>query len=966
VNCPSEEDLAVLLEGDISTDERNTLNLHIGRCGDCQLVWRRLVDSSAISDTDGLKTSRPEASAGLADSPDSIAAAVDRALLQTHAYESHDASVEQRVGRYQLRGLIGSGGMGRVYAARDPELDRDIAVKLLRADVDTQNAELRARLLREAQAMARLSHPNVISVHDVGLHGDQVFIAMELIDGRTLRQWLDDQPRSWREAVRVLLLAGRGLAAAHEVGIVHRDFKPDNVMVGRNGSVRVLDFGLARSVLSVPLALAGSSPSALATSLSGSGGLLGTPAYMAPEQLACESTDARTDQFSFCVVLYQSLTGVRPFPGTTPQALLTSIREGNRDTSRDSRLPSWLRPILNRGLDANPDRRFASMSDLLAALQHDPAVTRRQWLARATIVVVCAAIGATAYGLARRHASSLCRGGEARILDVWNAPRKERIRATFLATGLPYASETFIAAARRLDQHVKDWLAMHTETCEATRVRGEQSEEVMQLRMECLDRRREEVRALADVLGQADGKVVRRALELAENLSGLDECRNTEALRSVMRPPTAVAQAQVTALRARLADVRVRGNAGRYREALTLAQAAVDDAAKLAYQPLLAEALTSRGVSEIFDGKAEAALDTLSAAAVAAESGRYDHQLAWAFAELDYVLSGWLRRFAEANRYGQLARAVLMRAGGDPRLEAQLDASQISILEGQGRWDEAVATAKRVLARRMEILGPGVEVGISLDLLGEAYREKGDFALAVDSFRQETLALQHSFGTQHPRTAQAWNNLGLALTDQENWSAAMNAYEKALAIYEATLDPGNSEIAATLGNMASVRGHQGRFAEALALLKRAQAIERITVGTESPQFAISEINTAGALKDLGRPDEALEHARHGLAIEERYYDPQHPAVAVARLNVAEVLMAQHKEKEAVPLLEQTIVAFEHHQEQPSWLSEARFGLAQALWTVGRDHARAHALALAARQYSGAERAKIDAWLAKHR
>src|SRR3954454_17707170 len=294
------------------------------------------------------------------------------------------------IGRYVVLGLVGRGGMGEVYAAYDPELDRKVAVKLLRVKpgAGVSLTEGRQRTLREAQAIARLSHPNVVVAYDVGTFEDKVFIAMEFVDGNTVTFWLEQQPRTWQEILRVFIAAGHGLTAAHEKGLVHRDFKPDNVMVGRDGEVRVMDFGLARQVTDkpahektsstrpIPVMIAEHGPDAVpddqmttillngpptgppapaaatdSKALSGmfevqltrTGAMMGTPAYMAPEQFLGTETDARTDQFSFCVALYEALYGERPFSGSTMFALTTAVVKGQvREAPQSSKVPLWV------------------------------------------------------------------------------------------------------------------------------------------------------------------------------------------------------------------------------------------------------------------------------------------------------------------------------------------------------------------------------------------------------------------------------------------------------------------------------------------------------------------------------------------------------------------------------------------------------------------------------------------------
>jgi Tol biopolymer transport system component/tRNA A-37 threonylcarbamoyl transferase component Bud32 len=310
------------------------------------------------------------------------------------------------LGRYIVLDKLGGGGMGVVYAAYDPELDRKVAVKLLRAETTEHRKDLnsRERLLREAQAMARLSHPNVIPVYDVGTLGEQVFIAMELIDGRTLSHWLKEKQRGAREVLDVLIHAGKGLAAAHAAGLIHRDFKPDNVLIGRDGQVKVLDFGIARAVEDLASgaptlpqkleALGPSTPRVLEAQLTKTGMFLGTPAYMAPEQLLGKATDARTDQFSFCVALYEALYGERPFDASNAEALTEQVIKGEvRPPSKSSHVPGWVRQTLLRGLRPNPNERFPSMNALLRELGKDPRVARRRAVAIVAVLLGVAVVG---------------------------------------------------------------------------------------------------------------------------------------------------------------------------------------------------------------------------------------------------------------------------------------------------------------------------------------------------------------------------------------------------------------------------------------------------------------------------------------------------------------------------------------------------------------------------------------------
>ena len=303
------------------------------------------------------------------------------------------------IGRYTFLKELGEGGMGVVCTAYDPKLDRKVAIKLTRS-LSSASAERRGRILREAQAMARLSHPNVVQVYEVGELRDELFVAMEFIDGVDLSAWLAGAPRSWRDVQRVFLAAGRGLAAAHAAGLVHRDFKPANVFVGADGRVLVGDFGLARAADAgpgdVPPAIDGASAD-LRAPLTATGALLGTPAYMAPESLEHNISDASSDQFAFSVAMFEALYGARPFPARDVPALLQAILHAEPTVPAGSDVPGWLQRIVLRGLRKQPGERWPSMDALLAALAFDP-VARARGIRRAVAVVSVATAAVLGFG----------------------------------------------------------------------------------------------------------------------------------------------------------------------------------------------------------------------------------------------------------------------------------------------------------------------------------------------------------------------------------------------------------------------------------------------------------------------------------------------------------------------------------------------------------------------------------------
>ncbi|HHH29550.1 MAG TPA: serine/threonine protein kinase, partial [Polyangiaceae bacterium] len=342
--CPDAHELLRALDG---AGEPET-EAHVRDCAECRLAMAAFARTGSV--TDGGTLEVEEALAWIED--------VQRRLKTS-------LSPGDRLGRYEIRACAGIGGMGVVYEAYDPELDRRIALKVLRPH---HRGEGSRRLSREARALAKLSHPNVVSVFDVGSEGDRVFIAMELIDGSTLREWLDEV-RSRAEVLEAFIEAGRGLAAAHERGLVHRDFKPDNVLVGEDGRVVVTDFGLARHRFVSDT-----------DDVTRDGAIVGTPAYMAPEVRSGGDVDARSDQFSFAVALYQALHGHLP-------RVDLPLMQG----ARSAQLGWRLRRVLRRALDGDPSKRFRTMDALVEELERCRAPRRGP-----AILAVAATVGSLA------------------------------------------------------------------------------------------------------------------------------------------------------------------------------------------------------------------------------------------------------------------------------------------------------------------------------------------------------------------------------------------------------------------------------------------------------------------------------------------------------------------------------------------------------------------------------------------
>jgi tetratricopeptide (TPR) repeat protein len=877
------------------------------------------------------------------------------------------------VGRYRIVDIVGVGGMGVVYAAFDPELDRKVALKLLRTDVagavdEPRRRDLRARLLREAQAMARLSHPDVIAVHDVGTFGDQVFIAMELVDGGTLAGWLRERPRGWREVLRKFVRAGRGLAAAHAAGLVHRDFKPDNVLVGVDGRVRVTDFGLARPALdSDGAAPAPASPSTpLDVTLTRTGALVGTPAYMAPEQMDAALTDARSDLFSFSVALWEALYCARPFDGDTLEALRSAILDGRlREPPRGSPVPAWIRRELARGLRARPEERPPSLAALLDALDRD----RR----RRSTIAIAAAAGAVALSLGAvlvyRFAverPGACVGVARPINAVWGADRRAAVERAFTATRLSYASGALHGVMQIIDEYAVSWAMQRTQSCEATRKR-EQSAELGDLRAACLDERLRELDDLARALSVPDEELVRRAPAVAAGLLPLDNCSDVQGL-TARTPPPRDARARAALARAadQLLDGRVALLAGRLRDAEPPLRAALATAREHHYRPQ--EAIALYLLSGVADesGDPKTAASELQEAVWAAEAGHDDIAATEAAVQLLFVAGGRLGQLAEVPRLARQAQTELERVGHSDHLSAALENTLGALALAQHHDDEA----RRHLTRALELFerlgGPThLHVGeVASNLSGVASAE-GKLDEAEQLARRALAIFELRFGPDHPDVAVALEHLVEVLAKRGGAAEALPLAERALSIRERALGRDHPDVSYALSNLGGTLHRLGRDREALAAHRRELGLVEKSAGREGADTAAVLEEVGVDQRALGDLDGAAATFARALAIEEK----SGGGAAVVE-TLGELELDRRAPARAVPWLERALAAQLKDPGAAPDLATTRFALARALDAAQRDRAHAVALARAARDAWAAagatrERDEADAWLRAH-
>jgi tetratricopeptide (TPR) repeat protein/tRNA A-37 threonylcarbamoyl transferase component Bud32 len=907
----------------------------------------------------------------LPERPDVLASPQQRRHRQAIEAALFGASeVVVAVGRFRLLDRLGQGGMGTVYAAYDEQLDRKIAVKLLRPrDLDSER--LRERMLREARALARLSHPNVVHVYEVGKLEDELFVAMEFCAGPTLKAWLD-RDRDWREVVRVFRQAGEGLAAAHVLGIVHRDFKPHNVMFGGDGRVRVLDFGLARLgeiEREEASTVSDASEGRETLTLTHSGALLGTPAYMAPEQLLGKTADARSDQFGYCVALYEGLYGERPFAGETMAQLFAAVTNGRlRDVPAGASVPAWLRKIVLRGLSRNPENRFASMRALLDSLADDPRVRLRRWGAAALLVGLLA--GAT-WGVIRsvHGGAQVCEGMDASLAGVWDDARREDLRAAFEATGLSYAPDTWDRVERRLDDYSSRWVEARRVACEATH-RGEQSGGLLDLRMACLDERLLHLRMTVDVLAAVDTTIVNEALQAIAKLPSLDRCADLDALTAEVRPPDNPAvEHEVAELAEALVQAEVLERYGKYEDALRITSKVIDKAKTLDYEPLEARAWLRDGVIREMTADYEGAETSLARAYDIAVAHRMRNEAAHASAELVFVVGDRLARPEEGRRWAVDARPMSKAAGAE-EAEANYLNSLGAVAFAEGEYDEALAHLERALAIRERVLGlQHPDVASCLTNLGAVTGFMVEYAEARAYLERALSLYEIALGPGHPIVAPCLDNLGYVAWREGDDDDARSYHERAIAIRSAALGPQHIEMALSYDGLGMVAQRQGEPEDALEFFTRSLELRETQLGPAHPLVARSLTLRGELLREQGHYDDALASQDSALTLLESALGPQHPSLANSLTSKGNALLDRASPLDAVPVLERALAIRSAAPSDPLELAELRFALARGLWATDSELGRARELAeLARRGYAqigervASELDVIDTWL----
>lgn len=884
-----------------------------------------------------------------------------------------------QIGRYVVVSGLGEGGMGTVYLANDPVLDRRVALKLLhRTTRISESVNLKARLEREAQALARVSHPNTVAVYDVGTSNDGIFIAMEHVAGVTLRTWLTAAPRHWKEIVEVFLQAARGLSAIHSVGLVHRDFKPSNVIVADTGQVKVLDFGLVRtgSHAEVPTRAAptvepdqaapsqtgdsdsGSRSSPLSNPLTEVGWVSGTPGYIAPELFEGALASPWVDQFAFGAALFGALFNTRAFKGRSAATYRQSLRQGLPRVPPGSNVPAWLANIALRCMSLRPEERFPSMEAVIAALENDPA---RRWkrLGRAALLAVAVA-GAVAAGM-ELNSRDRCERVTDLQASLWSPQQAARIRER-LVSSKPGFTPRIDRALASIHTAASGWANQAHLSCKALRQAQPSAIEVQ--REACLQRQKQALTILVDAVAQVDAAIVASVDDVVEEfLDGLG-CQSDEALMRVRPDDVPPSRKELAStLRARLFRVRVLANLKNLNAALTEARAVAALASQEGLKGFQSEAHTIVGNAEAARGDAEAAMSHYQAAfSLGIEAGT-DESAFHAGSVLIRHLQQFRERIGEAKQVMVVVEALFERLGRDPHLELELLRTRASIADAEGNLREAIDLERQHLALARKLTGPDSRItGIALDALASRLWKNGEI---IESNRvdAEKMDLYYkAYGADDPAVIYIIPTMARGLMAEGRTASAVEILEPALAQATEVLSADDETTAQLmLGLSRALNGTDD--ARSLELAKN--AVRFYEKKTSPGGLADALCEEARALASLDRANEGLPLCERAAALRENLTDTQ--GDNQRRTLICKALALQNSDaKLAARFWTQALTVTP--PALPAERARMAFGLAKALHRIGAPRAeverRAHEATAAYAPFPdfADQTAEINKWL----
>nr|MCH9684815.1 serine/threonine-protein kinase [Deltaproteobacteria bacterium] len=866
-----------------------------------------------------------------------------------------------KVGRYVLTEWIGAGAMGSVFAAHDPMLDRPVALKVLHPTRRTQKSA--ERLLREARALAKLSHPNIVTINDVGIDGDRLYLAMELVEGQTLSQWIAKGPWDWPHVLDVMEQVGRGLAAVHDADIVHRDFKPDNVMITAGDQVRIADFGIAQfaqpsgleeSTLvaslgggaiaeaeaqaelerqELELSPGSATGSAEPIRLTRTGALLGTPRYMAPEQFMRSTIDARSDQYAYCLMLWEALYCEHPRAGVGMPELAVAVTSGVLPTPPATKVPPWLVRLMLQGLALDPDRRHGSMHALLGQMVRARARRRHRRGALASMALVAAVGGGATAWWAVGEPSTTCDAQE-RMAGVWDDEVAARLDRAFAATGLPLAAASRVRVIEHLDAYRDGWMAGYLEACRARARADGPALDALDGRIACLNDRRRGLEQLVRVFADADQTVVENAEIAALSLDDVGSCEDLDPQGDELLPSPEL-RVRVDRVEGLVAEAEALASAGLFARALERLEQAQQSASGLEHGPLDAKIWLQRGMVESWLGKQDQGVGSLErAVALAAEVG-LDAMVAKASLELADV---HVTRHSEpevALRWVRNADAALERYGASPLEHALRDDTMAEIELYRARWAEAESLLRRSLALRREALGnDSMPVAASYSQLSRLETRRGAYDVAI-AYLDQALSIRRAvLGEHHPLVTSTLATIQDVYRAKGDYARAHEYDDLVLPRLEAAYGAKHPILGSALVRRGALLGSEGYSEDALGFLDRGLEITEFIDGPEHPNVAIVLSNRGVVLSKLGRHEETIECQRRALRISEASFPPDHPRVAMVLDNLGNALVEAGRPTEALPLHRRALPIWERKAPGSSSLAISLTDHAHALLAVG--------------------------------
>jgi eukaryotic-like serine/threonine-protein kinase len=779
-----------------------------------------------------------------------------------------EAWLEPQIGRYVFRRVVGSGGMGIVVAAHDPELDREVAIKIV-----VTGASDDARPVREAQAMARLSHPNVVQVYEVIRLDVRTAIVMELVEGEELGVW-QAADRSWREIVDAYVQASRGLAAAHRAGLVHGDFKPANALIDRDGVVRVTDFGLARRASDVAT-------------------MAGTPAYMAPEQHRGGAIDARTDQWSLACSLYEALYKRRPFE-SAQGSLADAVTRGEIDAEpADSKVPRRIRAAIRRGLATDPDQRFATIEDFAAAVS---VPSRRRHYA---VGAIATALVATIVVLSVRGGSpSSCEGLDAPLRAVWTDHARSDLRARMLAPGVGLPETTVDKALAGLDAYASTWTITRTHACTDSQ-QGVRSAETLDTRMRCLDRRLAAMSGLLEGLATNDAATLRATSDAVIQLQPAGDC--SEATDLVARPASAEMRNELDDAEHGVARATALVSLGQLEQAVPIVERAAIEGEHAHAPSVVARALLIRGECEDRRSHYPAALATYQQAAKLAAQAQDHVTLADALTRVFMVEGNHMGHRGDALRERSFIELAIESAGKPELVRAAwLHDLAMVLYEDASLVGEAATDEREALAIRRRILPAGhIYIFDSMETLANIEVARSNYDEGTRLLSQVLEGRIASRGPNDHMVSSAYNNLGIVEIQRDNLLGAIDYLERSVDVGNAAGQPNSNaqyNLAITQLELGRTSAAAKSFAVALDTAERVAGKESSNAGQASMLLGAALIATGDY--ERGRP--AL---LHGVDLTRRSGSA---SLATALAHAARLALHDGDRKQAHVLLDESL------------------------------------------------------------